>query len=538
MAILPIRKLGDKGIIKDIDPFDLPLNAFSSGVNVRFANGVVQRGPVYRTVKTLAASASFIDSLTPLTGLDYIIVGYQTGSVVRISGSTTTSITAAGWVSNTIPTQHTSCNLSDVYYLNREDRVPWYVGRSALGAMQPLPNVGSKGWDSAWRCKSLRAFNGQLVAIGMNEGTDFPTTIRWSDVTVVGAPPAEWVPSATNSAGRTTLAEMVNPLIDGMTLRNSFMLYSRDEIWSMEPSLDDNIYNFRRIFTNSGLINKNCIVELEGKHYVFGFDDIFVHDGVQKKSIAEGRVRQYIYRTMNKKFTDRFFTVLNRALNEIMFCYVSGDELVSWPIDGSGCNRAAVYNYVSDTWTFYDLPMSTFAGLANLDNSLIWGDANDSWDLTGGSWMDKDDGYKRNVMFVGVNSGVLTPKIHVLEAYDTGSTTETVDTVATTGCFARRDSIDLDEIDAELRGWKNIVSIYPQGRVFQAGNPLSFTFGSTVLPDASPVLGDPMTFDGDTDYKLDYRDAGRYLSMLVSYDDYKSFQLGGLDIDVVITGSR
>lgn len=538
MAILPIRKLGSVGIIRDIDPFDLPLNAFSSGVNVRFANGVVQRGPVFRDIKSLSSNATFIDSLTPLTGLDYIIVGYATGQIVRYTGSTTTTMTAAGWVNNSIDTQYTACNLSDVYYTNREDRVPWYVARSTLGNFAALPNVGGLGWSSTWRCKSLRAYNNQLIAINMTEGADYPTTVRWSDVTVVGSPPAQWVPSTTNSAGRTTLAEMVNPLIDGLTLRNVFILYSRDEVWAMEPSLDDNIYNFRRIFTNAGVINKNCVVELDGKHYVFGFDDIFMHDGVQKKSISEGRVRQYIYRTMNKRFIDKFFTVHNRALNEIMFCYVSGDELVAWPNDGTACNRAAVYNYVADTWTFYDLPMSNFAGTANLDGSLVWNDANSSWNLTGGSWMDNDDGYKRNIMFVGITSGALTPKIHTLEAYDTGSTSAPVDTVATTQCFVRRDGVDLDEIQAELRGWKNIIAIYPQGRVYQSGNPLTFTFGASTLPDASPTLGTPMTFDGDTDYKLDYRDAGRYLSMLVSYDDYKSFQLGGLDIDVVITGSR
>jgi hypothetical protein len=538
MAILPIRKLGSVGIVKDVDPFDLPVNAFSSGVNVRFANGVVQRGPVFRLVRELSGDASFIDSLSPLTGLDYIIVGLTTGQIYSIAGATITNITAAGWTPSSIPTQSTSCNLSDVYYINREDRVPWYVNRGTLGAMTAMPTSGGLGWNANWRCKSLRAFNGQLIAIGMTEGTDYPTTLRWSDVTVVGAPPIEWVPSTTNSAGRTTLAEMVNPLIDGMTLRNSFILYSRDETWAMEPSLDDNIYNFRRIFTNTGVINKNCVVELEGKHYVFGFEDIFVHDGVQKKSIAEGRVRQYIYRTMNKKYADKFFTILNRSLNEIMFCYVSGDELVDWPGNGQACNRAAVYNYVADTWTFYDLPMSLFAGLANLDTSLVWNDATNSWDLTGGSWMDNDDGFKRNVMFVGINYGDLTPKIHSFEAYDTGSNAGPVDITATTSCFARRDSIDLDEIQAELRGWKNIVSIYPQGRVFQSGMPLTFQFGSSVLPDESPTLGDPMTYDGDTDYKLDYRDAGRYLSMQIIYDDFKSFQIGGLDIDVVITGSR
>lgn len=533
MAILPLREMGDVGIVKDIDPFDLPPNAFSSGVNIRFANGTLQRGPIYRTVRELPKDAAFIDGLTPLSGLDYIVVGYTDGTIARVANATVTDLTPAGWTPSTTPVQWTSANLSDVYYVNREDRVPWYIPRGG-SVMANLPN-----WNANWVCKSLRSFNGQLIAIGMTEsGTDYPTTIRWSDFTVAGAVPGTWTPGTTNSAGRNTLAEMVNPLIDGMSLRSSFILYSRDEVWAMEPSLDNNVFNFRRLFANSGVINKNCITEFDGKHFVFGFDDIYVHDGVQKKSIAEGRVRQYIFRTMNKKYAQRFFTVHNRVLNEIMFCYVSGDELVSWPANGEACNRAAVYNYVSDTWTFYDLPMSLFAGVANLDTSLIWNDAVNDWDLTGGSWLDKDDGFKRNVMFVGINSAPLTAKIHILEAYETGTASVVLDEVATTRCFARRDSIDLDEIQAELRGFKQIVSIYPEGRVYQTGQPLSFQFGSTIYPDESPTLGSPMTYDGTTNYKLDYRDAGRFLTMLISYPDYRSFNVSGLDIEIVITGSR
>jgi hypothetical protein len=221
-----------------------------------------------------------------------------------------------------------------------------------------------------------------------------------------------------------------------------------------------------------------------------------------------------------------------------MFCYVSGDELVNFPATGEACNRAASYNYVADTWTFYDLPMSTFAATSNVDTSLVWSNGNDAWDLTGGSWLDTDDGYKRNQLFVGLSSGTLTHKLHVLEAYDTGSTTFAVDTVATKGSFVRRDGIDLDEIEAELRGYKQIVAVYPEGRVYRTGEPLQLQFGVANYPDESPILGTSMTYDGINYYKLDYRDAGRFLTLLISYADFKSFSLSGIDVDVAITGSR
>jgi hypothetical protein len=232
MAILPIRQLGDLGIIKDIDPFDLPANAFSSGVNVRFSNGSIQRGPVCRTVVSLDTDASFVDGLTPLSGLDYIVYGKTNGRLYRLAGSTVEEITATGWTNNSITTQWTSTNLSDVYYTNREDRVPWYMGRGGT-TMASLP-----GWNNGWRCRSLRTFNGQLIALNMTEGaTEYPTTIRWSDFTVSGSAPATWTPATTNSAGRNTLADMVNPIIDGAPLRSSFIIYSRYLFFYMEPSL-------------------------------------------------------------------------------------------------------------------------------------------------------------------------------------------------------------------------------------------------------------------------------------------------------------
>lgn len=536
MAILPLREFGSVGVVKDIDPYDLPPNAFNTGVNVRFANGTLQRGPVFRNIVDLDGNPQFIDGLTPLGGLDYIIVGYEDGTLDKITGSSTTTISPSGWTPTTASVQWTSTNLSDVYYTNREDRVPWYMARGG-SEMADIPD-----WSSDWRCKSLRAFNGQLIAIGMSEeGIDYPTTVRWSDFTVAGSPPASWTPLTTNSAGRNTLAEMVNPLIDGVTLRSSMVLYSRDEVWAMEPTGDNNVYAFRRLFSNAGVINKNCVVEVDGRHYVFGFDDIFVHDGVNKQSISQGRVRQFIYQTLNKRFMSKFFVIHNRPLSEIMFCYVGGDPYTAFPaLDGEACNRAAVYNYVSDTWTFYDLPWSTAAGVANLDTSLIWEDGDSSWELTGGSYADTDDGYKRNVMFVGLTdeSTGLTRRIHVFEDYATGSTTKPVDTVATAPALAIRKGLDLDEIKAELRGFKQISSIYPEGRLFIDGAPLMFVFGTSIYPNEEPTYSESMSFNGIDQYKLDYRASGRYLAYQITYNDYKSFSISGMDVDLTITGSR
>ena len=42
------------------------------------------------------------------------------------------------------------------------------------------------------------------------------------------------------------------------------------------------IFTFNKVFDKTGLINTN-VVEVEGKHYCFGLDDIYVHDGTTSK---------------------------------------------------------------------------------------------------------------------------------------------------------------------------------------------------------------------------------------------------------------
>ena len=49
----------------------------------------------------------------------------------------------------------------------------------------------------------------------------------------------------------------------------------------------NDVFSFNRVFDKVGLINSNAVVEAEGRHYCFGLDDIYTHDGTSKISIAD-----------------------------------------------------------------------------------------------------------------------------------------------------------------------------------------------------------------------------------------------------------
>ena len=49
--ILPIRNLGDVGVVTDQDASSLPVQVFNRAKNVRFDESTVVRAPVFRKVK-------------------------------------------------------------------------------------------------------------------------------------------------------------------------------------------------------------------------------------------------------------------------------------------------------------------------------------------------------------------------------------------------------------------------------------------------------------------------------------------------------
>ena len=100
MAIIPIRNLGDAGVVTDVSPYNLPLDAYSKAVNVRFDEGKVRRAPIFRTVlSSLGFSPRFTFGIVPSSGFDtalvvsndYVINEYANGAITNRSGSITGS---------------------------------------------------------------------------------------------------------------------------------------------------------------------------------------------------------------------------------------------------------------------------------------------------------------------------------------------------------------------------------------------------------------------------------------------------------------
>ena len=184
MAILPIRDLGSVGVITDTSPYNIPINAFNVGINVRFDEGKATRSAIFRTIKnSLGFSPRFASGVVPSSGFDTVLIvsdtyginEYSSGIVSDRSGSISAS---------SDPRPVTGTSLADVTYLNRPDRVPVFRGPTGTNF------ADLTYWDSTWRTPSLRAYGDFLLGIGMEEGsTSYPTRVRWSNIATANAVP-------------------------------------------------------------------------------------------------------------------------------------------------------------------------------------------------------------------------------------------------------------------------------------------------------------------------------------------------------------
>lgn len=544
MPVVPIRDLGALGIIKDQNPSLLPPNAFSDGMNVRFNNKKVERAPIFRTFFTgLTGTAPvFSYGLYNQGGYDSLLYANNDGRVFQVANGTETNVTEVAHVNNVDTRSYTAMTLGQSTFLNRPDMVPRVLTPGA-SAFVTLPN-----WNSTWRAVALRSFKQFGVALNLTKGaTNYPNLVHWSDTTTNGTYPDSWDETDTTKlAGENPLEKARTPIVDGGELGDVFIIYTRDEVYRMTYIGGTFLFDFQRLpFDNAGLINQNCWVEVDGKHYAWSDSDIYVHDGVGKQSIIDQLNRETFFKELNQSSYGVCFVAHDKYHNEILFCGVSGDVDCAIPHPTGYCNYAAVYNYRNQTWSFRDLPNASSATTANANTVYTWTTvpSNLTWDNTGGSWYDQEDSFSRFCMFTvvldTVNS-ITASKIDVLDFADKGKIAlpRDADSIVNPTAFAERIGIEFDQEGADLRAYKQLRAIMPLAQAIQPLTVFNVKIGGHNYPAENPSYDPQVSFNPTTQYKINTRRGARFIGLRFTMPTPNDFEVAGLDFDIVITGRR
>ena len=369
--------------------------------------------------------------------------------------------------------------------------------------------------------------------------------VKTSSIPTAGTVPSSW--DQTNPATLATeniLTKMEGAIIDACPLGQDLVIYGQREAWLMHADNSSFVYSYTKLPFKKGALNNNCSVEHDGKNYVFGIDDIWMHDGNSEVSLLDKKNRDFIFGSLNAQQATRCFVAHNQRLNEMYFAYVSGDGYVNFSTQNGidGCNRQAVLNLTDMTWTFDDIPSAFSACSTVIANSVSYATVTTTYTTMGGSYQDQEDGFKRTMAYVGsVNATYsLTTSLYALDPYGVGSSVGYPVCVPATGPrFIERIGLDLDQLNIELRGYKVVSSIFPQARLGLGASNLMIAAGaSDYMSPTAPTYSAYMPYDGFDNYKLDFNVAGRWLAYKCLFADYRELTITGFDFDLKTTGHR
>jgi hypothetical protein len=144
---------------------------------------------------------------------------------------------------------------------------------------------------------------------------------RWSHPADANSIPVTW--DETNQfylAGFSQLGAAGGEIIDGLSLRDSFIIYSERAINILDLSNDVFVWTKRELVTNFSILSKNCVVEANGKHYVLCVNDAIVNDGFNVTPIMHNRVKLHYISHINLAAVSSSFAFLNKRFKEVWFC--------------------------------------------------------------------------------------------------------------------------------------------------------------------------------------------------------------------------
>lgn len=513
--IIPFASTGEIGVIKDKPAYSIPLNAWSDAVNVRFNDGYAE--------KSLGHSAPFgTPSIAP-----YFLLPLQTPTlqywiyagltaIYLTEGTTHTDITrSSGAYNATADGNWTGGILGGVPVVTSGFDIPQALFPvSPSNSLIDLPN-----WPDNTFCGTIKPFKNFLIALNMSEnGQSYPYVVRWSHPADPGSLPTTWdYTDTTNDAGRVPLSEGGGHILDGGSLRDTFIIYRESSTYSMRFIGGRFIFETRQIFPSSGIFAKRCFAEFDGKHCVLTNNDLIVHDGVTIQSVLDSRYRDTLFTELSGATNNkRTYLAENYSKNEIWVCYPTGSD--SFP------TKALIWNYRHNTVGFRTLPGAAHIAFDVVDAQLTttWDSDSDTWDSDTSRWDVQQYNPAKKYMLMADTTNTKLFKLDDTNQFNGVSFTAT-----------------LERTELQLAGdfdtITHITRIYPK---FTGSGAVTVYVGGQNVIGESVTWDSGQTFTIGTDYKLDVRETWRLPAIKFESTGDVSWKLHGFDLDVDAAGKR
>jgi len=530
VALVAMENVGEVGIVKDYSSWQLPQNAWSDGNNVRAWQGSIEKIKGYAEVMASCPVAPYHITFVQSGSDKYFIAGGLAKIYVH-DGSSWTNITrqttgsdvdysataAGGWTSTLIGGVLVMTNgVDDPQFWALSSGVP-----STATKMDDLSN-----WPGSTECKSLRAFRSFLIALNVTESSvNYPRLVKWSTEAATQTVPSSWDDTlATNDAGEIELSMATAPIVEGLPLRDTFMIYTEQETFSMTFVGTPFIFSFRMLSPSVGAMAKNCIAEFDGGHFIFGRSDFYLNSGDRITPLLPTKMRDYVFGFMDGEQTEKSFVVADAGRTEIWACFVSANSA------NDQVDKAVIWNYANNTFTIRDLPELAHIGVGVIDNPnsfAAWSAASVSWASAEGHWAQTYDKYQDVLVFASPTN----TKLYRDRSGNTEDGTNMTSYIERTGLsLTAQGTPDQTTV-------KRIKAIWPKMTV-ENEDTVDFYVSSQMSTEEAISWKGPFSFNPDSQSKVSCRSAGKLYGIKIESTGDTSWRLTGLEFELEDAGRR
>lgn len=348
MAIVPIDNIGAVGLVRDSESRELMPEAWDSVRNVRFRNGIAETSHGEAQVfGALSVTPNWIMA-ADIGGVNYWFYANDT-AIYRTDGTAHVDVTrlAGPYVAETNP-QWNGCTLGGVPIVNNKGGIdyPQYYD-SGTAKFADLT-----AWPANLTAKVIRSFKQFAIALNLTDsGTPLPFSLRWSHPADPGTVPSSWdITDPTKLTGQVPISETAGVLVDCLPLGDVNIVYKQFDTWVMQFTGGQQVFAFRKLFPEFGMIAQGCAANIPDGHFVVTVGDIVIHNGNSWESIATKRIRARLFNTLSSEFQDYTRVAVNEQFKEVWVFFT--EEGATAPV----ATTALIWNWEDNTWTERDLP--------------------------------------------------------------------------------------------------------------------------------------------------------------------------------------
>ena len=537
MALIPLENAGQTGIVQDIQPWQLPINAWSDGNNVRMEHGSVHKCKGYSSVMATCPIAPYhVVYLKDASGNKYwIACGLAAVHVYDVGATTWSDITrSAGAYAATASEGWTSTVIGGVVILNNFIDAPQFW---AITAATGLPSTATvladlTNWTSTDRCKSMRAFRSFLVSLNIEDKSvgvlKQSRVVKWSTEAAIQTVPSSWDENdATVDAGEYELADTKGAILDGLPLRDTFMIYKDDAVYSMTYVGTPFIFSFRQLSPSVGILSKNCVAEFDGGHFLFGNGDLYLNDGQKITSLLPHKMRDHVFSILDGDFLEKSFVVADYGRTEMLACFVSADSV------SNQCDKALIWNWVNNTFSIRNIPELADIGYGSVKNEAAYttwaalGATTPTWSTATGAWATSWENVENVLLFASPTDTKLY-RDGVGNKEDTSNMTAYIERTGLT--FTTQNNPDQSTV-------KRIKAIWPKMTVTNS-DTVNFYVGTQMSTEEGVSWKGPYPFNPDSQSKVSCRATGKLYGVKIETTTDTDWRLEGLEFELEDAGRR